>query len=336
MLKNIKLLGNPKVLIPEDANIASTAFTSKEGEKILYKGGQAPSPWNVTPMPAHITAQPAQVQAEMMDIMGLHSVSLGKRAVGASSGKAIDALSENDTSQLQLAQMDIEYGVQCMARDVLIFMKEFYTKKKAMRMMDSTGGIIFAQIQATDLLENPEIFLEAGSLFHSEAEDRDAKTMKLLQAQLITPDEAKKALSYRTDALGVLDQIRGLQHAKEVLESVVHLGAPIRVYPTDDLDAFVKVFKQFMVTPEFYTLPIDRQDAVESAFPQVLNTKNPPPAGQPAGLGGMGPQPTPTGAPDASQGLNQPLPPMGGAQAYDHAVEQQETAPEAANLTHAG
>jgi hypothetical protein len=49
--------------------------------------------------------QPALLQSEMQDVASIHAVSLGKRAVGLTSGKAINALAENDMSQLTRDQL---------------------------------------------------------------------------------------------------------------------------------------------------------------------------------------------------------------------------------------
>lgn len=121
----------------------------------------------------------------MQDVAGIHSVSLGKRAVGISSGKAMNVITSRDMSQLQITQTRIEKAAARIAETTLMLMKQFYDQPKMMRMMDQAGQVIFNQLDATNLNDDPEVFIEAGSLFRNEALDRDAKVLELLQLGLI-------------------------------------------------------------------------------------------------------------------------------------------------------
>ena len=260
VIHNVELMGNPKWLVPKTAGVSSHAITNKPGEKILYNmAGGAPQQIAAAPLPSYILDNITRLQAEMGDISGLHSVSLGKRAVGVTSGKAIEALGSNDTSQLQITQAAIERGVTGMARCVLELMKEFYDESRMMSMLDQYGKVTFAAIQGTDLVDIPEVFIETGSLFRDEAQDRDAKVMELVQMGLIQPQDALQELSFRTGNSFVSEKVQALAHAKDMLDAA-RLGARIEVFMSDDVAAFGKVFGEFMQTEEFYRLPRERQD----------------------------------------------------------------------------
>lgn len=311
---NMRLVGNPRILTPEDGNIKASAFTDKPGEKVSFKPGFAPSYMSPPPLPDYLTSEPARILSEMYDISGTYGTSLGKRTTGVSSGVAIQQTQQNATQQLQITQDAVENAVKEMATDVLILMKEYYTEQKTIRMLDRSGKLVWETLDATRLQEDPEIFLEAGSLFRTEAQDRDAKTMQLFQAGLLSAEQAKKNLSYRLEPLQITDQLAGLRYATEVLDTIKELGSRTTVVfkpkATDDLEALEQVFSSFMRQPEYYTLPAPTQEAIDMAHDAILAAKLGP-QGVPMPQGqGMPPMPgtAPTGG-KVAPGAGLPMPP---------------------------
>ena len=271
IIHNVELMGNPKWVIPKTAGVSNNSITSQPGEKIYYNpAGGAPQQITPSPLPSYIIDNVQRLQSEMGDVAGLHSVSLGKRAVGVTSGKAIEALASQDTSQLQGTMAAIERGVSQMASVVLQLMKAYYTEEKMMRMLDSYGRVTFDAIQATDLVEDPEIFIEAGSLFRNEAQDRDAKVLELLQMQLIPPEMALQELSFRTGNAFVMKRVAAMAHAQEILQLVKEgVGEP-QILRNDDLKAFEQVFSDFMKTGAYYELPVQVQDKIMEVLVAVV------------------------------------------------------------------
>ena len=269
ILQNVEMMANPKWLIPKNSGIAPNAITQRAGEKIFFSpAGGAPTQVAGAPIPAYVIDNIRQLQSEIMDVAGIHSTTLGKRAVGVISGKAIEALSGNDVSALQTTQDAIERACSSMASTVLVYMKEFYTEPKLYRMLDNTGRVIFHEVQKTNIVEDPEIHIEAGSLFHDKANDREARVMSLFQAGLLKPEEALKELNYRTGNSFIIQQLEGSAHARDMLEAV-RLGAGIEVFSTDDLQAFQSVFEEFMRSRDFYELPKERQDYIRDILVSV-------------------------------------------------------------------
>ena len=275
VIHNVEMMGNPKWLVPKTAGVSTHAITSKPGEKIYYNAaGGAPQQVAAAPLPSYIADNITRLQAEMGDVAGLHSVSLGKRAVGVTSGKAIQALAGHDTSQLQISQALIERGTTGMARCVLELMKEFYTEAKMMSMLDQYGRVTFAAIQSTDIVDTPEVFIETGSLFRDEAQDRDAKVMELAQAGMITPQDALQEMSFRTGNAFVSEKVQAMAHARDMLDAA-RLGASVEVFMSDDIGSFQKVFGEFMQTEEFYLLDQERQDYLRDVLLSIESAGQP-------------------------------------------------------------
>ena len=270
IIENALLMTNPKWLIPTTAGVAPNAITSQPGEKIFYNpAGGTPQQIGMAPMPGYVFQNINSIQQEMLDISGIHSTSLGKRTVGIQSGKAIEAIAEQDLSQLVFTQNNIEYACKDLATVVLTFMKAFYKESRMTKMLDAYGGIVFKEVKNTDYVENPEVFIEAGSLFQHQAMDKDKKVLEMLQLQLITKEEAMAALSFSTGSTFALEKMASMTHAQQILEAAIE-GAQVEVYATDDLDVFIKVFSDYMRLPDFYNLPQDRQDYLSDVFVSMV------------------------------------------------------------------
>ena len=272
ILDNVELMSNPKWLIPKTAGVSAQAITNAAGEKVYYNpAGGKPEQVAGTPIPAYVLDNIQRVQAEMMDVSGIHSVSVGKRAVGIVSGKGIEALQQGDASQLQLTQQSIEFAVKKMAESVLIMMKTYYTEPVFMRMLDNSGGAVFREIKDEDIVDFPEVFIEANSLFRSELPDRDAKVLEMLQLGLIDPPTALKELSFKTGGMtAIMDKMAATSEAKQLIEAIKQ-GAQVEIYNSDDLDTFSRVFSEYIKADEFQTLPMPTQDYISDVFNAMVS-----------------------------------------------------------------
>ncbi len=278
VVHNVELMGNPKWLVPKTAGVSAQSMTSRPGEKIYYNpAGGAPQQIAAAPMPAYVMDNIMRIQGEMGDVAGVHSVTLGKRAVGVSSGKAMEVLSSQDTSQLQITQQSIERGTQLMAKCVLEHMKVFYGEPRMMRMLDTYGRVTFEAIQATSIVDAPDVFIEAGSLFKEESQDRDAKVLELLQLGLIDGETALEELSFRTGNAFISEKVKGIAHARDMLDAV-RGGMEIEIFLHDDLEAFKNAFTEFMRSVKFYELDEERQDYVRDILVAVATAGAPPEA----------------------------------------------------------
>lgn len=277
VVDNVELMTNPKWMIPKSAGINPNQITGRPGEKVYFNAaGGAPTQVAGAPIPSYVIDNISKIHAEIMDIAGIHSVSLGKRAVGVTSGKAIEALSARDVSQLQVTQASIETCFKEVATTVLQLMKLHYTKPKMIRMLDSFGTVTFKELNATNIVDTPEIFIETGSLFRDEAQDRDMKVMDLLKAQLISPQDALKELNFRTGRKAHLKEISDMAHAQDILTAMIE-GNEIEIYASDNLPVFKDVFEGFMRTDDYYELDRTTQDYIRDVFLSIITAGNPDP-----------------------------------------------------------
>ena len=202
-----------------------------------------------------------RLEAEISDTAGAHSVTLGKRAVGVESGVGMQVLAEKDTSQLMHTQLAIEKLVKSTFVSVLEYMKRFYTQGKMARMMDNMGNVTYKALKSENIAEDPEIFIQPGSMFKYGQQERDSRVMQLAQMGLLDPGVAMQELSMSTGNAYITKHVQGLSHAQEVLEAA-KMGYDIKILPTDDLKAFTDVFNEFTQTEEFYAMPEEVQDRI--------------------------------------------------------------------------
>src|SRR5690606_27764919 len=142
--------------------------------------------------------------------------------------------------------------VQRIARDALILAKKFMPEQQMVRMLDATGAVIFKELKRTDLVDAPEVFIEAGTLFQTDAEARERRVLDRLERGLITPEQAIDQLSFRQGGLDkVAEKVQALSHAGDMLQAVLR-NHPIEIFASDDLVAFRRVFSEYTRTDEFY------------------------------------------------------------------------------------
>lgn len=271
ILKNAYYMGNLKIARPIAAGIEAGAFAADAGEIVDYEGSQPPTYMQPPPMPQYIVELPSRLDADMNDCAGMAAVTQGKIS-GTNSGTQAEVLTANSLSTLTLVQDNIESAVTEMASCVLQLMKANYDEAKMIRMLDTDGSFVFQELQATDLVDDPEIFLEAGTLFRSSAQDRDNDTLKQLKAGIIKPDDAKLALSVHTVSNDMVEQMKAAKHAKDLLGACVQFNKPVEINPADDvvdLQALKAAFKEFMHSPNFYRLPLAKQDMIDSCYAHI-------------------------------------------------------------------
>jgi len=281
---NVELMANPKWLIPKTAGVAAHQLTNKAGEKVYYNAaGGKPSMVAGEPLPNYVLEHAMRLQVEMSDVSGAHSVSLGKRSVGVSSGRAMEVLTERDTSQLQLTQTRIEQAVRNTAKCALELMKAFYTEERMTRMMDEYGKVVFRALSSESIVDDPEIFIEAGSMFRAESQDRDLKVMQLVELGMLPPEEGMKELSFRTGNSFISHKISAISHARETLYGwLANPQLEIEIFMNDDLEAFEQVFGDYMREPAYYELPVEQQEYLRDVLAEIITAGMPPEALQAA------------------------------------------------------
>ena len=261
--QNVRLMGNPPWLIPRTADVRNGAIMNQPGACIEYTpGGGAPSPANPQQLPAHVLREPIVLREEMSDVAGAHGVTLGRRQPGVKSGVHARTLTQQDSAQLLTTQHEIIAGVEDIMLTVLILMKRNYNAKRLIKMLDEAGVPTWRELSSTDIVDDPEIHIDANTLFKVDASSRESRVLEMVQLGLLSPEEARDAISFRTFNKQVTQKFISLSHAKKMLEGLKTGLADMQIFPTDDFDAFLKVLNEYVQTDEYYELPPEVQDRI--------------------------------------------------------------------------
>jgi len=262
IIEAIDMFADPYILVPAGSAVPGNAFKVGASKVVRYNSAHgSPSYMLGASLPPEAYADLQRIRADMLNVAGVHSASLGQTARGVNSAKHVDALKQSDASQLQPTQAGIEASTVDVLRTVLVLMREHWTERRWIRALDSTGALINRELSATDLVEVPEVIIEAGSLFRNETADKRQRVIELHAAGLLQPDEAMQEMAFGTSSRFVLDKIASMSHAGELLNAA-KAGFDIQLFPTDDVDVIRRVFEDFMRTEDFYNLEIAIQQHI--------------------------------------------------------------------------
>lgn len=261
----VELMADPAWLVHQSANVNVSDLANRPGQRINWSGGIPPTQIKGAEFPQYVIDNINRLASEIMDLSGVHSSSLGKRAAGVTSGRAVMALAESDSSQLTMTQNDIYRAVKGMTEAVLMLMKKNYTTARFMRMFDTGGQVIAKQIQSTDFHDTPEVIIQPGSLFQAEVELREQSVWNLVQLGAIDAKTALAETQFRAYYQAEFKKMKQLNHARELLQAAT-LGFEIEVFNTDDIPTFIEVFAEFVQSPGYYKLEGDTQDYIRDVL----------------------------------------------------------------------
>ena len=319
IINNARLMSNPKILIHQGSGIAPDAFSSRPGEKVFYRN-QKPEPWTGSPLPQYAQQLPASAQSALADMTGIHAQALGKRTPGITTGRAMETLIQSDEVQFQHTKNWIKQAVERQGRAALVLMKAYYPEDKIVSQFDRFGPAIATELRAADLDDNPNVFIEADTLFTDDAQSRQERVMSLAQVGVIPQDKVLMMLQNNIDPMTPQKPISDYVDAKKALDLVVEQGfqvpdprklgpdgmpvmrKTVKFYPSDNLQVFADVVKQYIRSAEFDALDVDAQDAVDEYYSDILQLMQPqvegPAPGQPgSGKAPLAKMPQPVGLP---------------------------------------
>ena len=338
MLESVKLMTNPIWMIPKQANVNMNQITNRPGQAVFYNGNSlAPSRLPGPSLNSDVYEVQNRQLMEMEDVGGIHNISMGKRAPGVTANVSMQTLIQQDSMGLAVTMHEMSRAMEESAVHALVMWKAYMPKKKSVAILDPTFGVtVTKELDKTNLIDAPEIEVEAGSLFAMNAKERDAQVMQLAQLGVIPPQDVLKHLSFTLDEKAELEKMQMLSHAQDLLEAILS-GHTIQIVEEPAIMVAIRnVFGEFIRSPAYYDKKpeatmaaqqgdVDAQNALQtfenvwSVYQQVatqLSQQAQPQGGptgslpNPDGPGAGGPAPT---GPDARPVLNDPMNPTGSA-----------------------
>lgn len=277
IIELIDKFSNPVWKRPIGSRTPVDEFHSGPGNVINYNPNlPEPKREAAPPLPAHVMAGPPTLAAEIQDAFLVHSTTMGKRAAGINAAVSMQELRENDLNQLTPVKKESEHSLQDCCKCVLLLYQEHWEEAgKTVAILDGPGEVMFREIPQT-LFDGPvpEVFVQTGSMFRSDAAARDQAIYMQLQLGIITPEEASHLLSSKARVGDGFKRVMMMRHCLDMLEVAKAAeeifqtrGAPptIMVFP-DEAEMVVEVWGNYMRTLGYYKLPKAAQDLIYEVY----------------------------------------------------------------------
>ena len=184
----------------------------------------APQPWQGLPLPQYAVQLPASAASALADSTGIHGTSQGKRTPGIVTGRAVDAIVANDEVQFGVTKRNIKKIMERHGRTALLYMQAYYPQEKFIKQFDRYGSAIGTMIRGENLSQDPQVFIEADTLFRDDVEARQQRIMQFAQMGAISPPDAIKLIQDNRDPLRAQKPIADFIAAKRALDAVIRNG----------------------------------------------------------------------------------------------------------------
>lgn len=288
-------------LMAAQGSIDAQKITTEPGQVIQYKlGYPAPTPLALQNLPAYVMQEVDRLLMDFEDISGQHQVSKGQAPAGVTAATAISYLQEQDDSMLSTTYAAIEDGFEKIAYQTLCYVKQYWNIPRMVKVVGRDGQFNVMAFQGSDLRENTDIRIEAGSSLPTSKSAKQALLMDLMTQGFIPPEKG----------LELMD-IGGVQRLYEEIQvdSAQASRENMRMAAVTD-DMMSRYLMTFMPQQDPMSQLMDQagQSPLTTFGGDGGQTDNPmgPEIGSPPGLGG--PQPEQMGGPQnpAGAGLIDP------------------------------
>jgi hypothetical protein len=224
-------------LVAEEGAVNPKRITTEPGQVIEYKiGFQPPQPLALQNLPSYVTEEINRLYSDISDISGQHEVSNGSTPPGVTAATAISFLQEQDESLIANHFDSIEELVQKVARQSLCYVKMFWDEERTVKIVGLDGTFDVQTFRNSDLKDNTDIRVEAGSSLPTSRAAKQAFIMDLMKMGFIKPEEGLEILE-----VGGLNRI--YERVKVDKRQAVRENLKMRVVTEDDMKAHAEEWK---------------------------------------------------------------------------------------------
>lgn len=189
VIENKNTMGSIK-LIAAEGSIDPSKVNTAPGQAILYKlGFPAPTIAAPVPLPAYIPQEIDRLLLEFNDISGQHDVSKGQAPPGVTAATAISFLQEQDETMLASVFQAIEEAYEKIAFQALCHVKQYWTLPRMVKVVGLDGQFNVLAFRGSDLRDNTDIRIEAGSALPTSKAAKQALLMDLMSQGFVPPEK---------------------------------------------------------------------------------------------------------------------------------------------------
>lgn len=182
-------------LAAEIGSIDPSKVTSEPGQIIQYRPGfQPPMPIPLQNLPNYVLEEQDRIRADMDEISGQHEVSRGQVPPGVTAATAISYLQEQDETTLSYTYDSVEECMEKLAYQTLILVKMYWDTPRKVKITGADGSFDVMAFEGSDLRDNTDIRIEAGSALPTSKAAKQAFIMDLMKMGFIDPQKGLEVM----------------------------------------------------------------------------------------------------------------------------------------------
>jgi hypothetical protein len=194
MLEAKNKMSKPQ-LAAEQGSLDVTKLTAEPGLVVLYKPGfNPPTPIPVQNLPAYVLQEPERIKEDMNEIAAQHETSRGDVPSGVTAATAISYLQEQDESQLSYTYDSLEETCEKIGFLTLNYVKDYWDVARTVNITGVDGSFDAQTFKGSDLRENTDIRMEAGSSLPTSKAAKQAFIMDLMNFGFIDPNKGLEVM----------------------------------------------------------------------------------------------------------------------------------------------
>lgn len=175
-------------LVAEKGSIEAGKITSEPGQVIEYQPGfNPPQPLPLQPLPNYVLQELDRILLDINDISGQHEVSKGQTPPGVTAATAINYLQEQDDSILSFTFSSLEEAYEKVAGLTLKYIQQYWDVPRLVKVAGDDEYFDVLRFKGSDLRDNTDIRIEAGSALPISKAAKQAFIMDLMKMGFIDP-----------------------------------------------------------------------------------------------------------------------------------------------------
>lgn len=187
-------MAKPQLVAPR-GSVDASKITTEPGLVIFYTPGfEPPKPIPLSPLPQYVLEEVDRILADWNDISGQHEVSKGQVPPGVTAATAISFLQERDESKLSPTFDSLEEAIEKTARLALIYVKDFWSVERTIKVTGPDGSFDVMAFKGSDLGDNVDLRVEAGSALPVSKAAKQALLMDLMKMGFIDPNKGLEVM----------------------------------------------------------------------------------------------------------------------------------------------
>jgi hypothetical protein len=182
-------MAHPQLMAAKGSIVASKIST-EPGQVIEYElGYPTPEPLPLQGLPAYVLQELDRSLMDFEDISGQHQVSKGQVPSGVTAATAINFLQEQDESMLSVTHEGIEEAFQKLGYQTLCYVKQYWDLPRQVKVTGKDGFYNVISFRGSDLRDNTDIRIEAGSSLPTSKAAKQAFLMDMMTQGFIPPEK---------------------------------------------------------------------------------------------------------------------------------------------------